>query len=153
MNLPTETFKVEVSMKGQDHIKFFSQYAPVLNIGDWTYIDNSYGSDCIHYISELPQIYKNQNQGKAELYICVLPNRFRYGVRTEIVRDSGNHAMECDWLSDWIDCIGPEPMTAKDRMDEAIALSHTIFDKSIAAHENSLLELQEKIGAGKVLLE
>jgi hypothetical protein len=140
-------------MKGQDYIKFFSQYAPVLTIGDWTYIDNSFGADRIHYISELPQIYKNQKQGKAELYICVLPNRFRYGVRTEIVSGSGNHSMECDWLGDWFDCIGAESMTAKDRMNEAIALSHTLFDKSIAAHEKRLLELGENIAADKVLLE
>lgn len=140
-------------MKDQDYITFFSQYAPVLTIGDWTYIDNSFGADRIHYISELPPINKSQHQGEAELYICVLPNHFRYGVRTEIVRDSGNHSMECDWLSDWIDCIGAEPMTAKERMDEAIALSHTLFDKSIAAHEKWLLELQEKIAEDKVLLE
>jgi hypothetical protein len=61
--------------------------------------------------------------------------------------------MECDWLGDWLDCSGPEPMTAKDRMNEVIAFSHTPFDKSIAAYERWLLKLHEKIAADKVLLE
>jgi hypothetical protein len=138
-------------MTDQDYINFFSQYAPVLNIGVWTYIDNSFGDDRIHYISELPQIKKNHYQGKAELYICVLPNRFRYGIRTEVVRSSGNYSMECDWLGDWLDCSGPEPMTANDRMDAAIALSHKVFDKSIAAYEKWLLELKEKIEIDRTL--
>jgi hypothetical protein len=119
-------------MKNQEQIKFFSQYAPVLNIGDWTYIDNSFGHNRIHYLLELPQLNKGSHRGKAELYICVLPNSFRYGVRTEIIRHPCNHSMECGWLDDWIDCFNRDIIAAEDRMNAAIALSHELFDKSIA---------------------
>jgi hypothetical protein len=122
-------------MKNQGQITFFSQYARVLNIGDWTYIDNSFGHNRIRYILELPQLNKGNHQGKAELYICVLPNSFRYGVRTEIICHPYNHSIESDWLDDWFDCFNPDVMTAEDRMNAAIALSHELFDKSINVYK------------------
>jgi hypothetical protein len=42
--------------------------------------------------------------------------------------------MECGWLDDWINCSNPDIMTAEDRMNAAIALSHELFDKSISAY-------------------
>jgi hypothetical protein len=121
-------------MKNQEQIKFFSQYAPALNIGDWTCINNSFGHNRIHYLLELPQLNKGNHQGKAELYICVLLNSFRYGVRTEIICHPYNHSTESDWLDDWMDCFNPDVMTAEDRINAAIALSHELFDKSISAY-------------------
>jgi hypothetical protein len=88
-------------MKNQEQIKFFSQYAPVLNIGDWTYIHNSFGHNRIHYILDLPTIDKNEHKGRPVFYICVTSSSFRYGVKVDMINPLGSHSMEDEWLSDW----------------------------------------------------